>query len=42
MLLTTAVCLGLNNIGLGFVLGLAMAWCLRLGLLRVEAPEQRM
>ena len=41
MLLTTAVCLGLNNIALGFVLGLVMAWCLRLGLLRVEAPEYR-
>ena len=29
MLLTTGVCLGLNNIALGFVLGLAMTWCLR-------------
>ena len=29
MLLTTGVCLGLNNIALGFVLGLVMAWCLR-------------
>ncbi|HLW65325.1 MAG TPA: putative sulfate/molybdate transporter [Gemmataceae bacterium] len=36
MLLTAAACLGLNNIALGFVLGLAMAWCLRLGLFRVE------
>ena len=29
MLLTTGGCLGLNNIALGFVLGLAMTWCLR-------------
>jgi hypothetical protein len=29
MLLTTGVCLGLNHIALGFVLGLVMAWCLR-------------
>ena len=38
MLLTTGACLGLNNIGLGFLLGLAMAWCLRIGLFRVEQP----
>jgi MFS superfamily sulfate permease-like transporter len=41
MLLTAAACLGLNNIGLGFLLGLAMAWCLRLGLFRVEDPADR-
>lgn len=41
MLLTAAACLGLNNIGLGFVLGLAMAWCLQLNLFRVEDPEQK-
>jgi MFS superfamily sulfate permease-like transporter len=36
MLLTAAACMGLNNIALGFVLGLGMAWCLRMGLFRVE------
>jgi hypothetical protein len=36
MLLTAAACLGLNNIALGFVLGLIMAWCLHIGLFRVE------
>jgi MFS superfamily sulfate permease-like transporter len=36
MLLTTAVCLALNNLGLGFALGLALAWCLRLDWVRVE------
>lgn len=36
MLLTTAACMGLNNIALGFLLGLAMAWCLRLGIFQVE------
>ena len=39
MLLTTAVCLGLNNIALGFILGVAMAWCVRLGLFHLEHPE---
>lgn len=39
MLLTAAACLGLNNVALGFLLGLAMAWCLRLGLFRVEEGE---
>lgn len=29
MLLTAGICLGLNNMALGFVLGLAMTWCLR-------------
>jgi len=36
MLLTAAACLGLNNIALGFVLGLALAWCFRLPAFRVE------
>jgi MFS superfamily sulfate permease-like transporter len=36
MLLTTGVCLGLNNIAIGFVLGLAMAYCLKLGWFRLE------
>jgi MFS superfamily sulfate permease-like transporter len=36
MLLTAGACMGLNNIALGFLLGLAMAWCLRVGLFRVE------
>jgi MFS superfamily sulfate permease-like transporter len=40
MLLTAAACLGLNNIALGFLLGLAMAWCLRFGLFRVEEPQE--
>ena len=40
MLLTAAACMGLNNIALGFVLGLVMAWCLRLGLFRVENPDE--
>jgi hypothetical protein len=31
MLLTAGACLGLNNIALGFALGLAVGWCLRLG-----------
>ncbi len=41
MLLTAAACMGLNNIALGFLLGLAMAWCLRIGVFRVEEPEKR-
>lgn len=41
MLLTAAACMGLNNIALGFLLGLAMAWCLRFGLFRVEALEEK-
>lgn len=36
MLLTAAACMALNHIALGFLLGLALAWCLRLGLFRVE------
>jgi MFS superfamily sulfate permease-like transporter len=39
MLLTTAACIGLNNIALGFVLGLVMAWCFRAGVFRVEDSE---
>ena len=41
MLLTAAACLGLNNIALGFGLGLVMAWCLNLGLFQLELPEVR-
>jgi hypothetical protein len=41
MLLTAGVCLGLNNIALGFLLGLTMAWCLRLGLVRGEEAQTR-
>jgi hypothetical protein len=39
MLLTAAACMGLSNIARGFALGLAMAWCLRLGIFRVEERE---
>jgi len=42
MLLTAATCLGLNNIAIGFVLGLAMAWCVRIGVFRVEEPQPSM
>ncbi len=41
MLLTAAACLGLNNIALGFLLGLAMTWGLRIGLFHVEGPEEK-
>ncbi|MCL5280156.1 MAG: putative sulfate/molybdate transporter [Planctomycetes bacterium] len=41
MLLTAAACLGLNNIALGFLLGLAMTWGLRLGLFHIEGPEEK-
>ncbi len=40
MLLTAAVCIGLNHIALGFVLGLATAWCLRLGRFLVERSRK--
>jgi MFS superfamily sulfate permease-like transporter len=40
MLLTAAVCVGLGNVALGFVLGLAVAWCLRLGRLLVERSRK--
>lgn len=36
MLLTASACMGLNNIAMGFLLGLAMAWCFRWGLFQVE------
>jgi len=36
MLLTAASCMALNHIAVGFLLGLAMGWCLRLGLFRIE------
>jgi len=39
MLLTAGACLGLNNVALGFVLGLGLASCLRAGWLRLERPE---
>jgi MFS superfamily sulfate permease-like transporter len=41
MFLTAAACLALNNIALGFLLGLGLVWCLRLRWLRVEAPNDR-
>jgi MFS superfamily sulfate permease-like transporter len=36
MLLTAAACMALENVALGFVIGLAMAWCLRVGLFRID------
>ena len=36
MLLTTGTCLGLNNIALGFAVGLGLALCLRLRWFRIE------
>jgi len=41
MFLTAAACIGLSNIALGFLLGLALVWCLRVRLLRVEDPQER-
>jgi MFS superfamily sulfate permease-like transporter len=41
MLLTAAVCLALSNIALGFFLGLTMAWCLRLGVFKIDEAETR-
>jgi hypothetical protein len=41
MLLTAGACLGLNNIALGFLLGLTVAWCPRLGLARGEEAQTR-
>ncbi len=38
MLLTAATCMALNNVALGFAMGLAMAWCLQLGLFRIDEP----
>jgi len=40
MLLTAGACLGLGNIALGFGLGLALAWCLKLRAFRLEEPGQ--
>ena len=36
MLLTAGACLALGNIALGFGLGLALGWCLRLGAFRLD------
>jgi MFS superfamily sulfate permease-like transporter len=36
MLLTAGACLGLDSVALGFVLGLVLAWCLRLESFTVE------
>jgi MFS superfamily sulfate permease-like transporter len=36
MLLTAGACIGLNNIGIGFLLGLAVATCMRMGWFRME------
>ena len=41
MLLTAGACLGWNNIALGFLSGWAMAWCLRLGVFKVEEDDAR-
>jgi MFS superfamily sulfate permease-like transporter len=40
MLLTTAACMGINNIALGFGLGLAVAWFIRWGIFCVEEPPE--
>lgn len=40
MLLTAGACLGLNNIALGFGLGLVLAWCLQFGVFRLEDPDR--
>ncbi len=40
MLLTAGACLGLNNVALGFVLGLALALCFRLGAFRVTETKR--
>ncbi len=39
MLLTAGACMGLNNIAMGFALGLALAWCLRVGLFTVDETK---
>lgn len=41
MLLTTSACMGLDDIALGFVLGLAMAWCFRFDVFRVEERSDK-
>jgi hypothetical protein len=38
MLLTTGACLGLNNVALGFAIGVSLALLLRLRPFRVESP----
>jgi MFS superfamily sulfate permease-like transporter len=38
MLLTAAACMALENVALGFLIGLAMAWCLRVRLFRIDGP----
>jgi MFS superfamily sulfate permease-like transporter len=40
MLLTAGACLALNNVGIGFLVGLGLAFAVRLGL-RLEASERR-
>jgi MFS superfamily sulfate permease-like transporter len=40
MLLTTGVCLGLNNIALGFLIGLVLALLLGLRTFRIDPPEE--
>jgi hypothetical protein len=41
MLLTAGACLALNNVGLGFVIGLSFALLLRLPPFRVEDSQNR-
>jgi MFS superfamily sulfate permease-like transporter len=41
MLLTAGACLGLDNVALGFVLGLLLAWCLRFRSFRLEVHPPR-
>jgi MFS superfamily sulfate permease-like transporter len=41
MLLTAGACLALNNVGLGFVIGLCLALLLRLPSFRLEEPRSR-
>jgi MFS superfamily sulfate permease-like transporter len=41
MLLTTGACMGLNNIAFGFLLGLSIAWCLRLEIFQVEERSSK-
>ncbi len=40
MLLTTAACMGLGNIAMGFVLGLSLAWALKAGWFRIESEKE--
>jgi MFS superfamily sulfate permease-like transporter len=41
MLLTAGACMGLKDIAIGFILGLAMTLCLRLSVFRIEEPGDR-